>query len=327
MTSKSEASKSRQPGSQSPDNQSSTAEINQQNIGTESPGNDVPLHTLAQFAQNVPYSQQPLFTTGQSQLQNGFNFGAQPGQFNFGFSGPGYIQNTNPQPADTPEQGTNSFQQNFPPFNFRTAAQLTNQFNAGQNGNSLPISAAQQNSGQYSSTVGGALPQQAQGFGQLSGFQFPSPNFGQGFSQQFSSPNFATGGFYNNENQSSAFAPSEGDQASVVGFYGGAPNIGGYSFNGGSLQGQQQNSFTSPGGFLGPSFDQYANGGPQLDSGASHTGTGGDQAANVLSRFSFTPPAFENGGVAQEASFSSRISDQKNSPTVRQPSQLPRHKN
>jgi hypothetical protein len=323
VTSKTEASDSRQPSNQSPDNQSSTAEINQQNIGTESPGNDVQLQTLAQFAQNVPYSQQPLFTGGQSQLQNGFNFGAQPGQFNFGFSPPGYIQNTNPQTADTPDQGTNAFQQNFPPFNFRTAAQLTNQFNVGQNENSLPNSAAQQNIGQYTSAFGSGLPQQVQGFGQLNGFQFPSPNIGQGFSQQFTSPNFAAGGFYNSVNQSSPFAPSEGDQRSVVGFYGGAPNIGGYSFNGAPLQEQQQNSFLSPGGFSGPSIEQYANGNSQLDSGASGIATQGDQAANAFSRFSFNPAAFQNGGVGQEASLSSRASDQNIPQTVRQPSQLP----
>jgi hypothetical protein len=327
VTSRTEASKSRQPGNQSPDNQSSTAEISQQNIGTESPGNDGQLHTSAQFAQNVPYGQQPLFTAGQSQLQNGFNFGGQPGQFNFGFGPPAFNQNTNPEAAGTPEQGTNSFQQNFPPFNFRTATQLTNQFNAGQNGNSLPTSAAQQNVGQYSGPVGGALPHQVQGFDQLHGFQFPSHNFGEGFSQRFSSPNFPSGGFYNIANQSSAFAPSEGNQRSVVGFYGGAPNIGGYTLNSTPLQGQQPNSFTSSGGFLGPSFQQYENGESQLDSGASHTGTGGDQAANVFSRFSFNPPAFENGGVAQEGSFGSRVSDQKDSPTVRQRSQLPRRNN
>lgn len=310
-------SKATQPGSQSPDNQSSTAQISQQNTGTQSPGNeDVQLGTLGQFAQ-IPNSQQPLFGSGARQLQNGFNFGTQPGQFNFGFSSPGYLQNINPQQADTPNQGTNSFQQNFPPFNFRTADQLTNQFNVGQNGNSLPISATQQNTGLFSGAVGGALPQEDGGFGQLNGFQFPAHNFGQGFSQQFPSPNFASGGIYNN----TAFAPSEGDHRSVVGFYGEAPNIGAFSFNGAPLQAQQQNSFSSPGGFLGPNFEQYPNGESQLDSGTS-IGNGGDQAGNVFPRFTF-----QNRGGAQEASFSNTANDQNNSPTVRRPSQLPRRNN
>lgn len=274
------------------------------------------MNTLAQFAQ------QPQFTAGQGQLQTSFNFGAQPRQFNFGFGPPGYNQDINTQAAGIPpQQGTNAFQQNFPSLDFRTSAQLTNQFNVGQSENTLPASAAQQNFGQYTANVNnlpGGIPQ-IQGFGQFNGFQFPSSNIGQEFTQQLNYPSFAPGGLYNNANQSLALSPSEGDQRSVVGFYGDAPNIGGYTFNGAPLPGQQQNLF--PGGFVGSNIGQFTTGDSQIVSDASQLGTAGGQKANSFSRLSFNPAAFQNGGPAQEAGFSSTVSDLKNLPAPSQPSQ------
>jgi hypothetical protein len=307
-----------QPSSQSPENQSSTAEINQPIVGSQSPGNDAELNTAAQFAQ------QPQLTAGQGQLQTGFDFGAQPRQFNFGFGPPGYNQDINTQPAGIPQQGTNAFQQNFAPLDFRTSAQLTNQFNLGQSDNPLPSSAAQQNFGQYTGSVN-TLPSgipQIQGFGQYNGFQFPPSNIGQGFSQQFNYPNFAAGGLFNGANQSLVLAPSEGDQRSVVGFYGEAPNIGGYAFNGAPLQGQQQSLFQS--GFVSSNIGQYTNGDPQIVSHASQLGTAGGQGANAFSRLSFNPAAFQNGGAAQDAGFSSTVSELKNLPAPKQPSKKSR---
>jgi hypothetical protein len=311
-----------EPSNQSPDNQSSTAEINQQIVGTESPGNGAQLQTLAQFTQGGPYSQQTQFPAGQ-----GFNFGSQPGQFNFGFGAGRLNQNINPQPAGTIEQGTNAFQQNFPSFNFRTGTQLSNQFNVGQNGNSLQISSAQQNIPQYTGTLPGGLPQQAQDLGQFSGFQFTSPNIGQvgqGFSQQFSYPNFPAGGLYNTANQSLILAPSADDQGAVVGFYGAVPNVGASSLNAAPLQGQTQNVFPNAGGLLGSNFGQYVNGDSALATGASQLGAAGGQTPNSFSGFSFNPAAFQNGGAVQETGFSRRVSDEKTPPVVTQPILQPR---
>lgn len=320
VSSRTDASSSRQPSNQSLDNQSSTAELARQSVGADLPGNSAQLNALGQFAQRVADRQQQ-FPSAQGQLQNSFDFGAQPGTFSFGFGPAGYNQNINSQAADTPEQGANAFQQNFPPFNFRTAAQLGNQFNVGQSGNSLPTSSPQQNTLQYTGSNVNALPgqaaQQVQGFGQFNGFQIPSPNIGQGFAQQFSYPNFTPGGFYSNVNLSSATAPSDGGQRYVIGFYGGAPNVEGSSFKDATLQGQQKNLFPGPSGFLGANFGQYENADSQLDSGTSQLGNGGDQVADVFSRFSFNPATFQNGGVAQEANLSSRVADQNNPPTAR----------
>jgi hypothetical protein len=277
------------------------------------------LNTAAQFAQ------QPQFVAGQGQPQTGFSFGTQPRQFNFGFGGPpSYNQDINTQPAGIPQQGTNAFQQNFPTLDFRTSAQLTNQFNAGPGDTSLPASAAQQNFGQYTGNVN-SLPSgipQIQGFGQFSGFQFPPSNIGQGFSQQFNYPNFAPGGLLNGANQSLALSPSEGDQRSVVGFYGDAPNIGGYTFNGVPLQGQQQTLFQ--GGFVSSNIGQYTNGDSQIVNGASQLGTAGGQGANAFSRLTFNPAAFQNGGAVQDAGVSSTVSELKNLPVPRQPSKKSR---
>jgi hypothetical protein len=271
---------------------------------------------LAQFTQ----SQQTQFPAGQ-----GFNFGSQPGQFNFGF-GPGRInQNSiNPQPAGSIEQGTNTFQQNFPPLNFRTGTQITSQYNVGQNGKSLQIS-AQQNIPQYTGANVNTLPiglsQQGQDLGQFNSFQFTSPNIGQGFSQQFTYPNFAPAGLYNTANQSLILAPSEGDQGSVVGFYGAAPNVGGSSVNGAPLQGQTQNLFPNAGGgLLGSNFGQYTIGDSSLQTGASQLGNVGGQTPNSFSGFSFNPPPFQNGGAVQATSFSNRVSDEKAPLVVGQPS-------
>jgi hypothetical protein len=309
-----EVSDSKEPSSKSPDNQSSTAEINQQIVGTESPSNGAQLQTLAQFTQGVPYSQHTQFSAGQ-----GFNFGSQPGQFNFGF-GPGRLnQNINPQPAGTIVQGTNSFQQNFPSFNFRTGTQLSNQYNVGRNGNSLQISSAQQNIPQYTGTLAGGLPQQAQDLGQFNSFQFTSPNIGQGFTQQFSYPNLPAGGLYNTANQTLILAPSEGDQGSVVGFYGSVPNVGSSSLNVVPLQAQNQNVFPNAGGLTGSNFGQYTNGGTPLDTGASQLGVAGAQTPNSFSGFSFNPAAFQNGGPVQDTGFSRRVSDEKPPPVLPQP--------
>lgn len=308
-----EAPEPKETSNQPPDNQSSTAEINQQIVGTESPSNGAQLQTLAQFTQGVPYNQQTLLPAAQ-----GFNFVSQPGQFNFGF-GPGRInQNINPQPAGTIEQGTNAFQQNFPPFNFRTGSQLSNQFNVGQNGNTLQISSAQQNIPQYTGTLQGGLPQQAQDLGQFNSFQFTSPNIGQGFSRQFSYSNFPAGGLYNTANQTLVLAPSEGDQASVVGFYGSVPNVGGTSLNVAPLQAQNQNVFPNAGGLPASNFVQYTNGGSPLVTGASQLGAAG-QVPNSFSGFSFNSPAFQNGGVVQATGFSTSVSDGKTPPVVPQP--------
>jgi hypothetical protein len=302
----------REPSNQSPDNQSSTAEINQQIVGPELPRNGAQQQTLTQFTQGGQ------FTTGQ-----GFNFGSQPGQLNFGFGTPRINHNISPQPAGTIEQGTNAFQQNFPPFNFRTGTQLSSQFNVGQSGNPLPISSAQQNIPQYIgtnvNTLPGGLPQQAQDLGQFNSFQFTSPNLGQGFAQQFTYPSFAPAGQYTTTNQTSILAASEGDQGSVVGFYGGVPNAQGYSFNGAPLQGQTQNLIPNTGGLIGSNFGQYVNGAPPLDTGASQLGTTGTQLPNAFSQFSFNPPAFQSAGVVQETSFSRRVGDEKAPPVVGQP--------
>ncbi|KAJ4429469.1 hypothetical protein ANN_21638 [Periplaneta americana] len=333
---------------QSPDNQSSTAELNQQSVGTEAPGGEGQLHTLAQFPQ-----QPQQFNAGPAQLQN---FGGQPGPFNFGIGPQGYSQNISPQFAGVPNQGALAQQQQFPPFNFGTGAQLTNQFGLNQNANPLPITSAQQTAGQLAGTNGNSLQnQQLQGFGQFSGFQFPGPNFGQGFPPQLqASPGFPTGGFSNNSAQISAAAPSGGDQRSVVGFYGGAPNIGDYSFSGPGVQGQQQTLFPGPGGFLGPNFGQFPSGpsqlgsgtaaqlgsgaGPQigsalaqfgtgpaqLGSGAAQFGTaaaqlggGASQDGNAFPRFDFNPAAFQDGGAAQATSFISRVSSHQRAPQQR----------
>jgi hypothetical protein len=262
-----QAPDSNEPSNQSPDNQSSTAEINQQIVGTDSP----PLNGAEQ--QTVPqFSQGGQFTAGQ-----GFNFGPQPGQFSFGFGTPRISQNINPQPVG-------SIQQNFPPLNFRTGSQLSSQFNLGQIGNSLPISSAQQNIPQFVGTNVGTLPggltQQAQDLGQFNSFQFTSPSVGQGFAQQISYSNFAPTGLYNTANQSSILAASEGDQGTVVGFYGSVPNVG-YSFNGAQLQGQTQNLIPNAGGLVGSNFGQYVNAAPPLDAGASQLGTTGAQLPNA----------------------------------------------
>jgi hypothetical protein len=268
---------------------------------------------LAQFTQGGPFVQQTQLPAGQ-----GFNIGSQPGQFNFGF-GPGRInQNINPQPAGTIQQGANAFQQNFPQFNFRRGTQLSSQYNIGQNGNSLQISSAQQNIPQYTGTLSGGLPQQAQDLGQFNSFQFTSPNIGQGFTQQISYPNFPAGGLYKTANQSLILAPSEGGQGSVVGFYGSVPNVGGASLNDAPLQGQNQNVFPNAAGLLGSNFGQYANGNSPLDTGASQLGAGG-QTPNSFSGFNFNPPAFQNGGAVQETGFSRRVSDEKPPPVVGQP--------
>jgi hypothetical protein len=330
LSSREASSDSGEPSDQSPDNQSSTAEINQQIVGTESPGSGPQPQTLVQFTQGAPFTQQAQFPAGQ-----GFNFGTQPGQFNFGFSSGRINQNINPQPAGTIEQGANAFQQNFPQFNFRRGSQLSSQYNVGQNGNSLQISSAQQNIPQYTGTLAAAgLPQQGQDLGQFNSFQFTSPNIGQGFSQQFSYPNFPAAGLYNAANQTLILAPSDGDQGSVVGFYGSVPNVGGVlnvggvtnvggvpsvgasSLNVAPLQGQTQNVFPNAGGLLASNFGQYTNGNAPLDTGASQLGAAGGQTPNSFSGFSLNPPAFQNGGAVQETGFSRRVSDEKPPPVA-----------
>ena len=163
----------------------------------------------------------------------------------------------------------------------------------------------------------GGIPQ-IQGFSQFTGFQFPSSNIGQEFSQQLNYPNFAAGGLHNSANQSLALLPSEGDQRSVVGFYGNAPNIGGYTFNGATLPGQQQNLFQ--GGFVGSNIGQFPNGNSQIVSDAPQLGTAGGQGANAFSELSFNPAAFQSGGAAQDAGFSSTVSELNNVPLPSQSS-------
>jgi len=223
-----------------------------------------------------------------------------------------------------PQQGTNAFQQNFPTLDFRPSGQLTNQFNVGQSDTPLPNSGAQQTFGQYTGTVNtltSGIPQ-IQGFSQFSSFQFPSSNIGQGFSQQLNYPSFSPGGLYSGSNQSIVLAPAVGDQRSVVGFYGDAPNIGGYTFNDATLPGQQQSLLQS--GFVGSNTGQYPNGGSQIVSDAPLLGTAGGQGANGFSSLSLNPAAFQNGGAPQDAGFSSTVSELKNAPLTSQPSKKSR---
>ena len=163
---------------------------------------------------------------------------------------------------------------------------------------------------------------QIQGFGQFNGFQLPSSNIGQGFSQQLNYPSFAPGGQYSGANQSLALAPAVGDQRSVVGFYGDAPNIGGYTFNDATLPGQQQSLLQ--GGFVGSYVGQYPNGDSQIVSDAPQLGTAGGQGSNVFSSLGFNPAAFQNGGAAQDAGFSSTVNELKNVPLTSQPSKQSR---
>jgi hypothetical protein len=278
---------------------------------------------LTQFTQSGPYLQQTQFATRQ-----GFNFGSQPGQFSFGFGPPRIDQNTVPQPSGSIQQGANAFQQNFPPFNFRTGTQLSGQFNVGQGLNPLPISSAQQNIPQFVgtsvNTLSGGLPQQAQELGQFNSFQFTSPTIGQAFSQQFTYPSFAPAGLYNVANQTTVVAASDGDQGSVVGFYGAVPNAEGYALNRPQPQGQPQNVLPNAGGLLGQNFGQYVNTAPALDTGASQLGTAGAQQPNAFAGFTFNPPAFQNAAVVQDTSLSRRASDETPAPVVRQPGLQPR---
>jgi hypothetical protein len=161
---------------------------------------------------------------------------------------------------------------------------------------------------------------QIQGFGQFSGFQFPSSNIGQGFSQQLNYPSFAPGGLYSGTNQSLALAPAVGDQRSVVGFYGDAPNIGGYTFNDASLSGQGQSLLQ--GGFVGSNTGQFPNVDSQIISDAPQLGNAG--GANAFSNLGFNPAAFQSGGAAQDAGFSSTVSELKNIPLPNQPSKKSR---
>ena len=304
-----------QPSSKSPENKSSTADISQPIAAPQTPFNDAQLNTATQFAQPPQFA-----GAAEGQLQTGFNFGAQPRQLNFGFGPPGFNQDINTQPAGIPQQGTNAFQQNFPPLDFRPSAPLNNQFSLGQSESPLPNSAAQQNFGQYSGNINN-LPSgipQIQGFGQFNGFQFPSSNIGQGFSQQLNYPSFAPGGLYSGANQSLTLASAVGDQRSVVGFYGDAPNIGGYTFNDATLPGQQQSLLQS--GFVDSNTGQFPNGDSQIVSGAPQLGTAGGQGANGFSSLSFNPAAFQNGGAPQDAGFSSTVRELKNVPLTSQPS-------
>jgi len=236
----------------------------------------------------------------------------------------GFNQDINTQPAGIPQQGTNAFQQNFPSLDFRPSSPLTNQFNLGQSDNPLPNLAAQQNFGQYTGNVN-TLPSgipQIQGFGQFSGFQFPSSNIGQGIPQQLNYPSFAPGGLFTGANQSLALTPSVGDQRSVVGFYGDAPNIGGFTFNDATVPGQQQSLLQ--GGFVASNTGQFPNGDSQTVSVAPQLGNAGGQGANAFSSFAFNPAAFQTGGAAQDAGFSSTVSDLKNVPLPNQSSKKSR---
>jgi hypothetical protein len=163
---------------------------------------------------------------------------------------------------------------------------------------------------------------QIQGFGQFSGFQFPSSNIGQGFSQQLNYPSFAPGGLFSGSNQSLTLAPAVGDQRSVVGFYGDAPNIGGYTFNDATLPGQQQSLLQS--GFVGSNIGQFPNGNSQIVSDTPQLGTAGGQGANAFSSLGFNPAAFQDGGAVQDAGFSSTTSEVKNAPLTSQPSKKSR---
>lgn len=163
---------------------------------------------------------------------------------------------------------------------------------------------------------------QIQGFGQFSGFQFPSSNIGQGFSQQLNYPSFTPGGLFSGANQSLALTPGVGDQRSVVGFYGDAPNIGGYTFNDATLPGQQQSLLQ--GGFVGSNTGQFPNGDSQIVSGTPQLGTAGGQGANAFSNLDFNPAAFQSGGAAQDAGFSSTVRELKNVPLPSQPSKKSR---
>jgi hypothetical protein len=104
----------------------------------------------------------------------------------------------------------------------------------------------------------------------------------------------------------------------VVGFYGDAPNIGGYAFNDANLPAQQQNLLQ--GGFVGSNTGQFPNGDSQIGSDAPQLGNAGDQGANAFSNFGFNPAAFQNGGAAQDAGFSSTVSELKNVPLPSQSS-------
>ena len=163
---------------------------------------------------------------------------------------------------------------------------------------------------------------QIQGFGQFSGFQFPSSNIGQGIPQQLNYPSFAPGGLFTGANQSLALTPSVGDQRSVVGFYGDAPNIGGFTFNDATVPGQQQSLLQ--GGFVASNTGQFPNGDSQTVSVAPQLGNAGGQGANAFSSFAFNPAAFQTGGAAQDAGFSSTVSDLKNVPLPNQPSKKSR---
>jgi hypothetical protein len=163
---------------------------------------------------------------------------------------------------------------------------------------------------------------QIQGFGQFSGYQFPSSNIRQGISQQLNYPSFASGGLFSGANQSLALTPAVGDQRSVVGFYGDAPNIGGYTFNDASLPGQQQGLLQ--GGFVGSNTGQFPNGDSQIVSDAPQLGTAGGQGANAFSNLGFNPSAFQNGGAVQDAGFSSTVNELKKVPLISQPSKKSR---
>ena len=307
-------------GSQQSDTQFANADNNQESLA-DNPNSEPqtpasPQHN--QGNQEVPPGPAPQLNFGPGpfpqHFQNGFNFGVPPGQFNFGYSPPNFNQNPNGQQPSNGGQAQNLYAQNFPPFNFRTGTHLTNQVNSAQNGNTASNTQGQTNGGLYTGANASPLPiptgqQQIQNYNQFGGFPFNAANFPQNFQQQFAAPNFGTGGFSNISGQLSTGAQSDDPQRSIVGFYGGGPNIGGYSFNTPGLQTQQQQqAISGPGGFFGAGFGQYTNSVPQLSN------LGVDQIGNNFARFAYNPSAFQTGGLAPQGGFNSNFSIERSSP-------------